>query len=114
MGDNKLLDLILEKIENICDENSQKNFNSRKTNNNYEEKSFFLLYSLCEMVVNGTDDEDLESAITRLKKIPDETFDRNYKFTAAKMILIDLIDMLEKRQETVKLLQEGYSGKCIL
>lgn len=130
MRDNKMLDLILAKIDYYIIKivETCKYFHSDSYFENFREK----LHLLCEFVIAGTEDENIEYVIEKLKKtkrtcdkmlenLSDKstlTYNSIYEiktnYSKYCQIILNTVSFLEQRQESVKLLQEGYSGKCIL
>lgn len=105
MGDNKMLGIILEKIGKIFDKTY----------------SFHELNLLCELITVGIDDnDDMEYAISFLKNEQNKIKNnlelrKELNLFPYEMTIENTLKNLEQRQESVKLLQEGYSGgKCIL
>lgn len=106
-----MLGIILEKISKIFD----------KMYVDFVPYSFHELHLLCELITVGIDDnDDMEYAISFLKNEQDKI--KNNKLELCKELNLYPLEItiettlknLEQRQESVKLLQEGYSGKCIL
>lgn len=115
MRDNKtkMLDFIFKKINASQDELS------KWYNKEYFQNRLTQLELLAELIIEGTEDEDLEYVIRELKEIERVWRTREMEYSSGaqyycRIIADAIITSCEKRLESVKALQEDYSiGKCI-
>ncbi len=115
MRENKMLNLILENIDGIVE--------SFKKGGTFHYGHFFYdtllekLHVLCKLVATGAEDEDLEYILNKLQETKKEwnkfslkpPIQWGHSYRHYEEEIRKAIEACEKRNESVKLLQEGYS-----